>query len=78
MQNREVAFQSAEISETALWEPWIDFYGPEIEGKLLWLKIGCEASDLVFFGESFGQKISKQKDRNFSPLFISEEQMYNT
>ena len=61
MGNHDVTFQSTEISETVLWEPQIDFYGPEIEGKLLGLQIGCEASDLVFFGESFARKFQNIK-----------------
>ena len=48
--------------------------GAEIEGKLLWLKIGCGALDLAFFSECVAKNISKHED---SPLFISEEQMCN-
>jgi hypothetical protein len=61
VQNHDVTFQSMEISETMLWEPQIVFYGPEIEGKLLWLKTDCEASDLIFFGDSFARRFQNTK-----------------
>jgi hypothetical protein len=46
----------------------IDFYGPEIEGKLLGLKIGCGASDLTFFSESFARRFQNTKTETWSTV----------